>query len=155
MGSSRLRKNSSGVRSSPPAAGSRFDFAELTARVELVPFPKSAGDRVFPQPAKSAAADRGVRPTLGRQLQLWLRWGFLGGSVGQHLLDESWWHGCGDNRAISALLDFQAVEECFYIGVGAVGANAAFGGVKQVEEGRGLLGDRAGGILAAGEGFGA
>jgi len=51
----RLRKNSSGVRSLPPAAGSRFDFTELTARVELVPFPKSAGNRVFPQAVKAVA----------------------------------------------------------------------------------------------------
>src|SRR5208282_6506114 len=50
--SSRLQKNSSGVRGLPPAAGSRFDFAELTARVELVPFPKPARIGVLPQPVK-------------------------------------------------------------------------------------------------------
>src|SRR5208337_1945168 len=55
----------------------------------------------------------------------------LGRSFGQDLLDESWRHGCGENRSISGLFNFETVEERLYIGIRTVWANAAFGGVKE------------------------
>ena len=59
----------------------------------------------------------------------------IGWSFGQDLVDESGRHGCSKNRAISGLFDFEAVKERLYIGVRTVGADAAFGGVKEAQKG--------------------
>src|ERR1700687_4707407 len=77
----------------------------------------------------------------------------LGSSFGQNLLDESWRHGGGENRAISGLFDFEAVEERLYICIRTVRADAAFGGVKEAEKGGGLLGDGLRVSLTVGERF--
>src|SRR5260370_660422 len=76
-----------------------------------------------------------------------------GWSFGQNVLDESWLHGGGENRAISGLLDFAAVEKRLYIRIRTVCADAAFGGMKEAEKGGGLLGDGMGVGLTVGEGF--
>jgi hypothetical protein len=62
---------------------------------------------------------------------------------GQSFTEESGRHGGGENRTISGLFDFEAVEERPYIWIRAVCADAAFGGVKNAEKGGGLLGDGA------------
>src|SRR5229473_223300 len=77
----------------------------------------------------------------------------VGWSFGQDFLDESWRHGGGENRAISGLLDFEAVEKRLYIRIRTVRADAAFGGMKEAEKGGGLLGDGVRVGLTVGEGF--
>src|SRR5713226_8270041 len=62
-------------------------------------------------------------------------------------------HGGGENRAISGLLDFEAVEKRLYIRIRTVRADAAFGGMKEAEKGGGLLGDGVRVGLTVGEGF--
>jgi hypothetical protein len=52
------------------------------------------------------------------------------GSLGQNLLDETWRHDRGEDRSISGLFDFKAVEERLYVYVCALRADAAFGGMK-------------------------
>src|ERR1035437_3202378 len=64
-----------------------------------------------------------------------------GRSFLQNLQDEAGRDGGGENGAISGLLDFKAVEECLYIRIRTLCADAAFGGVKDAEKGGGFLGD--------------
>src|SRR5260370_11471394 len=77
----------------------------------------------------------------------------VGWSFGQNFLDESWRHRGGENRAISGLLDFEAVEKRLYIRIRTVRAHAAFGGMKEAEKGGGLLGECVPVGLTVGESF--
>src|ERR1039457_6816452 len=76
-------------------------------------------------------------PCRGRRLLGWCcrrGWGHgFGWAFGQDFAEKSGGHGGGENGAISGLFDLEAVEECLYIGIGAVGADAAFGGMKEAE----------------------
>src|SRR4029077_20632477 len=100
----------------------------------------------------------GVWGTLGCERLLRRRGGRgwrrgVGRSFEQNLADESWRHGGGENGAISGLFDFEAVAESLHVSSATVGADAAFGGVKEAEKGGGLLGDGARVSLTVGEGF--
>src|ERR1039457_1575675 len=98
-------------------------------------------------------------PGRGRRLLGWCCrrgwWQGFGWRFGQDFPEKSGGHGGGEDGAISSLFDFEAVEECLYIGIGAVAADAAFGGMKEAEKGGGLFGDGVGVIRAIGEGLGA
>src|ERR1700739_1222772 len=65
----------------------------------------------------------------------------LGWPFAQNFPDESRRHGRGQNGAVAGTFDFQAVEEYTDIGVSALRADRALGGVKETEERAHLIGD--------------
>src|SRR5580700_5573270 len=77
----------------------------------------------------------------------------LGRSLGQGFLDKSWGDDGRQNRAVSSLFDYEAVEEGFYVRVCALRAHATFGRVKDAEKCGGLFGDGLCVGVGVGEGF--
>ena len=80
---------------------------------------------------------------------------FAGGGGGENLVDESWWNGSGDDGAVAGMFDLKAIEKLFHVGVGAVGANAALGGMKHAQEGGSFFRNSLGIGIGCGEDLGA
>src|SRR5712692_10988345 len=69
------------------------------------------------------------------------------------LADEAGWHGRRQHCASVVLLNFQAIEELFQVGVGSVTRNGAFRSVKDAEKSAELLGQTLGVVFTPGKGF--
>ena len=81
-------------------------------------------------------------------MRLWSyrSWGFGEGFADQAHRDTS-----REDGAVPLWLNFQAVEKCFYIGIGPRSGDCAFGGAKKIQESVNALGQLLGFVITAGE----
>ncbi len=63
----------------------------------------------------------------------------IGRSFGQNFAHKAWRHRRRKNRAIPRLLNFQAVKEGLYIGIGTLRPDTDLCGMKKIEKSPGLL----------------
>ena len=79
----------------------------------------------------------------------------FGGDFGQDFVDETRGHDGSEDGTISGLFDLETVKEGFYIDIGTLAANGAFGGMKEADKGSSFFGDGLGVGITVGKGLGA
>src|ERR1700678_1948918 len=78
-------------------------------------------------------------------------WGYRSWGFGEGFADQAQRDTSREDGAVPLWLNFQAVEKCFYIGIGPRSGGCAFGVVKRIQQSFNALGQLLGFVITARE----